>query len=932
METSIKEEILRMISSFSDFQSIEELKKCNAFELSQHLKMSRNLISHYLNQYFSEGRLIKINSRPVLYIDPRKLTEKAPSIQLKSLYTSIEELGEELKQKKKSRHSSVFKHLIGYQDSLKTCVEQCKSALSYPGNGLPFLLYGQTGTGKSFIAQLCYEYCKQKGLIAPRAEFVTVNCAEYANNPELFLINLFGYRKGAYTGADKDNAGLLSIANNGVLFLDEIHALTPECQEKIFLFMDKGIYHAVGDNETWLSSKVHLIFATTEDPTRSLLKTLLRRIPFIIDVPSLSDRFMDEKKELLLEIITIEAENIAKSIQLSEAALFTFLQYEYLGNVGEMKNAIQTSIAKANYRNTEESVQIHLFDLPDKMIKEITSNVNLIEYDDCKILDIHSYDLKNTDKSNLEQFNRSVLKLYDQDLDFDQFTLLFQAYMEHYNNTLLFNNQDFCHSKDAMITNLVKNIYAIAAEKYNLEIISNTQVMVISRFLSDYIRHFNSCQSILNEYDGVIHELIEIIKSRFPINYSAIFNISRLLQNGLNIQINELGLLDLLLYMIYCDSQSDTAQIPVIIVAHGYNIAGSIADFSNQLLKQKIFSAIDMPLNCSGEMIVSKVLQYIRHFEGCREFILMVDVGSLDEIYAHLDLLKDIDVGVINNVTTKLTLDIGAMVMNGYSIEMILEEASKRNRYQYSVIRKAQKQDAILCVCQKGFQTADKIKDLLEVSLPKGTPLVILTAEYDHSEEIKISSIFAGKYNILFTAGTTDPNISETDFISIEEIIENHNIKKMNSYLKPIMNENEITQFNQNIIRNFSLDNLIKYLTILNPEIIVNNVEGIIADIEEKLKLKIQSKTKVGLYIHISCLIERILINKSAITYDHLEEFIATQQDFIKIVQDSLHKIEGIYNVKIPLEEIGHLYDYIQSDSVKNKEDSVYDPNDLFQD
>lgn len=163
METSIREEILRMISSFSDTRSMENLKKCNAFELSQHLKMSRNLISHYLNHYFNEGRLIKINTRPVLYLDPHRLAEKA-SIQFKPVYASIEELNAELKQKKEHRHASVFEHLIGYQDSLKICVEQCKSALSYPGNGLPFLLYGQTGTGKSFIAQLCYEYCKEKGL------------------------------------------------------------------------------------------------------------------------------------------------------------------------------------------------------------------------------------------------------------------------------------------------------------------------------------------------------------------------------------------------------------------------------------------------------------------------------------------------------------------------------------------------------------------------------------------------------------------------------------------------------------------------------------------------------------------------------------------------------------------------------------------------
>ena len=78
--------------------------------------------------------------------------------------------------------------------------------------------------------------------------FVQVNCSEYANNPELLTANLFGYKKGAFTGADSDNLGLLHFADGGVLFLDEVHCLNAECQEKLFLYMDQGIYHLVGDN------------------------------------------------------------------------------------------------------------------------------------------------------------------------------------------------------------------------------------------------------------------------------------------------------------------------------------------------------------------------------------------------------------------------------------------------------------------------------------------------------------------------------------------------------------------------------------------------------------------------------------------------------------------------------------------------------------
>ena len=124
------------------------------------------------------------------------------------------------------------------------------------------------------MAQLMYEYALNHQLIEADKKFLIVNCSEYANNPELLTANLFGHKKGAFTGADKDNPGLIKLAEGGVLFLDEVHCLPPECQEKLFLFMDKGIYHMVGDNEKWYQSSLRLIFATTEKPEEVLLKTL----------------------------------------------------------------------------------------------------------------------------------------------------------------------------------------------------------------------------------------------------------------------------------------------------------------------------------------------------------------------------------------------------------------------------------------------------------------------------------------------------------------------------------------------------------------------------------------------------------------------------------------------------------------------------------
>ena len=156
----------------------------------------------------------------------------------------------------------------------------------------PILLTGPTGAGKSFLAKRIFQLRQSRHLVA--GKLVAVNCATLRGDNA--MSTLFGHVKGAFTGALTARSGLLREADGGVLFLDEIHALKPECQEKIFLFMDKGIYHMVGDNETWHSAQVRLIFATTEDPQKVLLKTLLRRIPIVVQVPPLIDRSLQEKR------------------------------------------------------------------------------------------------------------------------------------------------------------------------------------------------------------------------------------------------------------------------------------------------------------------------------------------------------------------------------------------------------------------------------------------------------------------------------------------------------------------------------------------------------------------------------------------------------------------------------------------------------------
>ena len=125
-------------------------------------------------------------------------------------------------------------------------------------------------------------------------------------------------------------------------------------------------------------------------------------------------------------------------------------------------------------------------------------------------------------------------------------------------------------------------------------------------------------------------------------------------------------------------------------------------------------------------------------------------------------------------------------------------------------------------------------------------------------------------------------------------------------------------------MRNFSLDNLIDYLTILNPEKIIVYVEEILEQIQKKLEFTLSNNILIGLYLHISCLIERLIIDKRFVYYLNLEQFEAEHGDFIAMIRTVFGRVCRAYNVEIPTAEIGYLYNYIyQGESVEKQAECV---------
>jgi len=224
------------------------------------------------------------------------------------------------------------------------------------------LITGDSGTGKELVAKAVHSQSRRKD-----KNFISVNCA--ALNDSLLESELFGYEKGAFTGAVTDKQGRFELADGGTIFLDEIGETSENFQSKLLRVLQSGEIEKVGSTKP-NSVDVRVVAATNKNLSALVKEKLFRedlyyRLNVInIEVPPLKDRKEDIN---LLAKSFIEAEN--SSLQISVSALQALNDYNWKGNVRELESVVMRAIifTKSDGRNL-----IQLADLPKEIVKETT--------------------------------------------------------------------------------------------------------------------------------------------------------------------------------------------------------------------------------------------------------------------------------------------------------------------------------------------------------------------------------------------------------------------------------------------------------------------------------------------------------------------------------------------------------------------------------
>ncbi len=257
------------------------------------------------------------------------------------LLASIQQENELLRKQLEERYS--FSEIKGNSRAILRVLELCEKAIN---SDISVLIEGETGTGKELVARCIHFNSPRKN-----KPFIVQNCGSIPDT--LLASELFGHRKGAFTGAVRDKKGIFELAHEGTVFLDELTEMSPVMQLSLLRVLEQGVVKPLGSGKE-ISVDVRVISATNKNVEREIARghfredLFYRLNAFRIKVPPLRERREDIPvlAQHFLKLCNEAAER--KIAGFTRSAMNCFYRYDWPGNVRELKNEVERAFAMAH--------------------------------------------------------------------------------------------------------------------------------------------------------------------------------------------------------------------------------------------------------------------------------------------------------------------------------------------------------------------------------------------------------------------------------------------------------------------------------------------------------------------------------------------------------------------------------------------------------
>ena len=432
--------------------------------------------------------------------------------------------------------------------------------------------------------------------------------------------------------------------------MDEVHRLPPEGQEMLFTFMDRGVFHRLGDTME-RSAKVRLLFATTERPESALLATFVRRIPMSIAIPNLSERTEKERFTLISDFFLAESAKTGYPIHLTPNALRCLLTYRCPNNIGQLKADIQLLCAKAYSSMLSGTFQeqfITSAELPEyirsALLTEQASGTvytkvhtigkrQFFTFDSREALDNPIWDDDTPHASIYDMLEWRAKQLrYKGTSEEEIGSILTQEINQHYSRFFSSANQ----LSQKQLSDLVHTDMFFIADQ-----ILRMAGKALGREFSDTVRnslavHIGNATNRIKLGLGIYIPQLNDMRKNFPKEFSVALDALQMMNNLalVNLPIDEA----FFLIPFFCESSgpcvASRERFHVMVIMHGNRTASEILNVVEYLYNQPLerICALNLPMNKPLNEAYEQIRQYLQGLPEGSSMLFLYDMGSLSSL------------------------------------------------------------------------------------------------------------------------------------------------------------------------------------------------------------------------------------------------------------------------------------------------------------
>lgn len=668
--------------------------------------------------------------------------------------------------------------------------------------------------------------------------------------------------------------------------MDEVHRLPKESQEKLFSLLDLGEFYPLGESNVPHKVTIRFIFATTEDLDNYLLKTFIRRVPLQVSLPAFKDRPLVERLTLIINAFKEEAKRTNREFVISNEMIEKLEHNTSAGNIGAVENEVKLLCASA-YTENKQIKKIPIGSAIDSK-EAITIN------SDTSVNSENRFEQK--ELNLLTKFLDDLNSLIEKSSDTSSCKLLLMKFLKRVQYLM-----DGSLIKPLELK-FQKSSEQILKKKYGITLnLSDEEIKQIAFGMSLYY--------LIPTESKKLKQLNDRLEKSYPrtiyLYKQFIDYISK--DEG----FKEFSIIWVLLVFQDLIKKVESIQYTGIILAHGDNTATSIQSVVNNLCGNYIFEAFDMPIDISIHDINGFVQKYIKDQKDNQHkgIFVLFDMGSLSQMFSEIKKYSNSELLVINNVTTATALDIGIRIQRNDSFKDITTAANKFGRASGTQYYEGLADTSNIVVsCMSGVGLSEEIKRMMLESL--SNKFKIITMDYKDLKQTleNHQQKFFDKTKFVVTTTDIDTNL-DIDIINIYDIMEKNGYKCFEKLLVDAGEQKpNIEKLMDKMLKFFTIEGIKDRLQFLNPDVVIDEVQLITKRYQEYYDISLDGKTKLNLYMHLSLMIERMLVNSRNNENPSVSFESEKEKEFYSVSRTIFKGIELKYNFRVNDYEISLMY------------------------